>query len=350
MIEPFSPKPNVPKPSFSDLIQPAKTAERPNDRPVPAGDTPADFLIIGPSLCGKTSLLGVLDTAANLESENSDWKFEIFPEGEPMEKLLEAANKIFVTGRLEIPSTNELTTYEFILKSTPLNAKRSVYGKPPLVAQEHRFQMMDGRGEWLFGDVNSGSSDGDKTQFEENRNKLIELGKKSRGLILCMDASNPAAGKEFLVNMQSVFKKMSTNNVLPFERVALVLNKADKVFANDGRNALEKAKDSKPWDKVYADSAKRTGISPLVLAHRAKTAGRNAHGFCWHGFYRQTIIALNYDPVKDTLLGFEANQDCWRQWKPFRVLDPFVYVATNMSMSMEKGSGGSGFEADGRAQ
>ena len=46
--------------------------------------------------------------------------------------------------------------------------------------------------------------------------------------------------------------------------------------------------------------------------------------------------SANYDEQRETLLVYDqADPLFWQKWVPFRVLDPFIYLATGEPMSLQ---------------
>ena len=166
----------------------------------PVSDNPEEYLVIGPSGSGKTCLVGVLDHASKAEAPDRPVRFEVFPENDAMTKLVDDATQISLTGKLPWPPSNDVKSYQFVIRRRA-EARSDPSGiRPEVLAQsrirKHLFQLLDGPGEKLFPDkeTDAPALSGDLDARDTGRGQLIELGRRSRGLIICLDASDETSG------------------------------------------------------------------------------------------------------------------------------------------------------------
>ncbi|HEY1187766.1 MAG TPA: hypothetical protein VGE74_08920 [Gemmata sp.] len=318
-------------------------------------------LIIGPSGSGKTSLLATLPTAADLASLDDPGLYTVFAGNANMTELNEKARKVVTTGQMDlhVNPSDRIADYEVVLRCReevpqPAPAARPpaapaglppfpgsrvrvlpppVPPPPPVYQQkDYKFRMIDGPGGGLFGTP-------DQDELVERdvilayRQQLVAHGRMSDGLMICLDATDTACSGKFFTDLPKILAEMASNHVLRFSRVALVITKADRKCA-PGPGAQTETERNDPWD--LAPKLLGAGGLMRLLNHLKPEVRPNVH--CgWssiYGFYPQDG-SPNYDRQTGRMLGWDVNgADAMHTWRPFRVLDPFVFLATGKALNM----------------
>jgi hypothetical protein len=195
--------------------------------------------------------------------------------------------------------------------------------------------MIDGPGGALFGNLNWGEITEGADVIAAYRRQLVAHARVSDGLMICLDATNETSGQLFFTNLPNILADMATNNVLRFNRVALVLTKADCIGPG-GPDALARIKDSDPWDRAI----KLLGADglPQLLNYLRPEARRNV--YCgWSSVYGfvPNDGSPNFDRESGRMLVWEVRgSDAMHGWRPFRILDPFVYLANGRPLDMRR--------------
>src|SRR5207249_3956324 len=91
-----------------------------------------------------------------------------------------------------------------------------------------RFRLLDGPGGVEVG-PHGGRDDRDENQ-RKLRHAVLECGRRSQGLLLCVDSSDENRAEDFFKYLADLFRDIG-RAPLPFRRVVVLLTKADKYFA-----------------------------------------------------------------------------------------------------------------------
>lgn len=301
------------------------------------------YLIIGPMRSGKTCLLATLETAAVLANADRPGTYSVFSENKQMQDMRQRALRdMYEQGGIHLPPSDNTTTYEATLTCpTPPPAPAGRWPRlgaapPPPVPMSHRFQLLDGPGEALFGDEQDWKT-GDTTAVGQYREQLIQQGKVSRGLIICVDADDRKMGGLFFLHLTPMLEQMSSNHRLPFDRVAVVLTKADQVVSADGYAARERLEAKNVWDQLVSVIGR--GSIPNLMRY-LKDDARTQVCCGWSSVYGfvpddgSPNFEIGKDGVGRLAVFEEPDGGFLNKWEPYRVLDPFVYVATGDKMGM----------------
>jgi hypothetical protein len=302
-----------------------------------------EYLIIGPSQSGKTCLVGVLDHASTMVSPA---QFEINPENPDMERLIGQAGEVSRNGRMPWNATSATTTYKFSIRSqeTPKFAPLTAPVVPPrpdrLKVRKHMFQLLDGPGEALFPDSNDQSEMSNAGETKSPEQQLIELGRRSKGIILAIDVNDVSSVSKFFTSLGPALRKMANaDHYVPFERMVLVLTKADKFFQENRRDAHKLALQANPWSEVQRLLG-RAGMRNLTRFMHPNYRKRIYCGWASvYGFVPDEGSA-NFkkdDNGEESLAVYDPNDPFFiNKWEPFQILDPFVFLATGEEIASLK--------------
>ncbi len=309
----------------------------PADEGSPTGDGVFETLIIGPPGSGKTWLLSALEVDAVFSGDQmGSAQYEIFAENAKMLALGGKARQAVRTGSLQVAPSNEVTHYTFLLreKRTTSRAKGAFGWRGTSTEQsisEYNFTLVDGPGESIFSD-HSLNPDHDQADQDKFRAELVECGRRSQGLILCVDASDVQKAAVFFEKLRDILGEIGRE--YPFRRVAICLTKADLHFMRHGHSAEAQLRQTSPWPQareLMTDFALRSLKQYLGTPGTTIACGwASVYGFVLHDG------SANYDKGEDRLLVYdERNPGTINLWRPFRLLDPFVFVATGHLCNLE---------------
>jgi energy-coupling factor transporter ATP-binding protein EcfA2 len=323
-------------------------------------------LIIGPSGSGKTSLLATLETAATLACENDPGRYAVFPGNAAMQQLSSRARQVADTGQMDlhVNATGKTETYEAILRYNEPSGARAESIRPGLRSllsptlppsrvrvstpqppralgpetQDYRISLVDGPGGAIFfraADSDPGPvfGESDADEMQQYRKELVDRGKVSDGLVICLDARNRESARDFFINLPQILFEMASDNTLRFSRVAITLTKADQV-QQPGPGADQRLAALDPWDTA-ARLLGAFGIADFLKYLRPEARPRVRCG--WSSVYGfiPGDGSPNFDPKTGKMLSWrEDDPEFIHTWRPFRVLDPFMYVATGNAMGM----------------
>jgi hypothetical protein len=283
-----------------------------------------EYLIIGPSDAGKTGLLATLFHAA-MRPES---QVRVRPTSKAMENLFDQTQQTVRAGRLPILSTLNITEYTFVLE---LEYKRPWPLKNSREAVS--FRMWDGPGGSIFRDSNS-EEDFDEAVHLDFRQRLIEALRTADGFLLCVDATRPDRALPMFESLPAIMFETKCDR-LPAERVGVCLTKIDALFQERRFDARRHAESQSPRarfnDLVPAatNSTLRNYLKPSALV-----------GFNWTSVYGFLPNGEpNYDQPTDGLR-INRNQphsvrEVVDKWVPFRVLDPFIFLASGRAGAHE---------------
>ena len=331
----------------------------PTEKPM----TAPGHIVIGPSKSGKTWLLAALEVAATLNNKQARSeereRYDVFPDNEEMRELTENARRIGETGELNhIHGTGTVTRYKLKIreKSRASSGPMSIadhlmpVGSVAPNEQWHPFEIVDGKGGDIFGAADVGarkavSKTGDDVQVQSTRTELIDAAKHSSGLIICADVSNAGSAQDFFLRFTGFLGRVAVpNNVLPFDRVAIVLTKADQIVKDEEHNALKTLQGLDPWpyaEKVLGPTALsdlvrylRPDARPAIYCGWASVYGFVPNDGCVNYKIEDGVEKLRVYSKNPNGNG-PANPQFINDWRPFRLLDPFIFVATGRKMNLQ---------------
>ncbi|HEY1187765.1 MAG TPA: hypothetical protein VGE74_08915 [Gemmata sp.] len=199
--------------------------------------------------------------------------------------------------------------------------------------RDYPFRMIDGPGGALFATADREEPAEGSDVIAAYRSRLAAQGRASDGLMICLDATDPKCGQTFFLNLPQILHEMATTHLLRASRVALVLTKADRV-CEPGPGAQAKLEARNPWDTVD-ELIGADGIQTLLNYLRPEVRP-NVH-CSWSSVYGfgPEAGAPNFNRDTNRMLGWEAQgANAFHTWRPFRVLDPFVFLATGRPLGL----------------
>jgi hypothetical protein len=280
-----------------------------------------EFVVVGPSNAGKTALVAALQRAAlhRLGGDHESPDVSVRPANEETIELFDlAARTIREGGALPVVATSEPTEY-LVDVTVRRRGWRGWFAGP----QEARFTLIDGPGGALF--------DEGSMPLVDVREELLAALRRARGLLLCVDATDEERCEVLFRALPNLFARMGLRE-MPYERVAIALTKADALAAHQGTRALRTVATTCPWQHAW-----RLLTTPGVNALRSfRGQAQLAVGFLSvYGFLDDG--RANYDPARDGLriAGDDVPvRDAIEAWRPYQVLDPFVYLATGLPVGL----------------
>lgn len=291
----------------------------------------SDYLIIGPTKSGKTGLLATLAQAS--------WSYELTEEGTSvrvlrpnpaMSALADLAQGTIREGMLPMSATNEVIEYEFTLH---VQRRKVAFLPWPTQETEGRFSLWDGPGGALFPNPTAGGASFDIVEYRRFRDALVESLTRASGLMLCLDSTDNTRALEMFEALPGIMRDTGLAT-LPCKRVAVCLTKVDSRFADKGTEARATAERESP-------QACCRSLLPSVIFRVLSTFCADAQfGFGWTSVYGFTPDGSpNYDEANQRLAQWEltaagANAAIER-WVPFRVIDPFLWLATGTARDLE---------------
>jgi hypothetical protein len=297
-------------------------------------------LIIGPPESGKTALVCMLKHATLQPPEfndHPDYKVFELPGSKPTHALFQLATDTIFKGKLPIIATQGVSQYDFSLEKRTSSESglrnRIIPRRAPPQNQIHYFRLFDGPGGAIFNMPGGDGADRDMAAEQVYRDLLIKEGRQSQGLIVCADGNNNNQIGALLKGLDDFMFEIG--RPLPFRRVAIVLTKADKSFTDKGPLAQEEILHTSPIKHMKTI----LGDHVLQLCLNWLDSSPQLTVVCgWtsvYGFVHNQGCP-NYDCENDQLLVYDRdNQRCIDHWHPFRVLDPFVFMATGNPGKME---------------
>jgi hypothetical protein len=288
-------------------------------------------MVIGPTFAGKTVLLATLQHAARtMEATGAGSRFRVWPQSPAMTELFHLCGETIQRGRMPVLATAEVTQYSFELTIT-----QSRFFGLKEVESRSAFRMWDGPGGSLFPEEHGGGQDTDFAAMEGDpsgggssaRDQMIGELRRAEGIVLCVDANAPEKAGVFFRHLPHLLN-LSGVRTLAASRVVVCLTKVDAHVSHRGTSA-ERAADELNPISLGRQVLTRAGLRAL-REYLRPTAEVGFGVTSAYGFIRGEGSA-NYEPQEDRLMTCEeagfSPQDIDEAWYPFRVLDPFVYLA-----------------------
>ena len=279
------------------------------------------ILMIGPSKSGKTCLLGAAELSA-AQCMFGGPRCRVVPKNDNMVNLVRNFRSMIKTGKLTeaINADTKTVQYEFEFDAETTADETLGRGSAP---PSKTFIFLDGPGGAL---IPSKSADLEDEAIQHFRQELMQHGRQSQSLLLCVDSHDEHVAMLFLEFIPELLAEF-TEHQLPFDRVAIVLTKCDAHFMNMRRYAEGEAQDD-PWRRAF-DMVTPAGLG--VLLSRLKKHTQIGCGWASaYGFIANEGTA-NFNPHTGGLRTYHpdySDVDRIRSWRPFRVLDPFIFLAT----------------------
>ncbi len=287
------------------------------------------YIVIGPTKVGKTGLLSTLELAGDTQPRRfHPQNVVVYPRSDELVELFSTVKNTLRNGVLPMGATQGMQKYSFKLAVSWVESGFFTKVKREL---ETTFVMWDGPGGVMFPDSNA--ADVDHKQIEEFRKRVVAEMHDGDGLILCISADDPDA-MTFFTQLPKLIYEVGYDR-LPYDRVAICFTKADKWAQKETQgkcSALEHV-----WDTDPVAFLRKTLAQPTLarLRNSLQPETQVALGFVSaYGFLPDQSGLPNYNPTTDSMLVVQEEacdyKDVIDAWRPFQVLDPFVYVATGL--------------------
>lgn len=320
----------------------------------PSETRPIDrVLVIGPATAGKTCYLGTLEPAADRSQMSArGWRCKVQRPNEQFMKLAQDVRQAIVRGSFDhkINATEGVNCYEFefVVERSSSKSERSsggwrsflrLGGAQPAAPTRaiSRYRILDGAGGLLLALHETLDDDhDDKTESRKFRRQLIEEGRRSQGLVLCVDAGNRELAALLFQSLPTLLHEWS-DPVLPFRRVVVLLTKAEMVVADARRKAKREIEEQRSaWQHT------RRMFGPVLgsLFGALSESATLAFGWCSAYGFIPGEGSPNFDPKTLGLRSFDPNVplEACLTWEPFRVLDPLIFMATGDPCNLDVGT------------
>lgn len=287
-----------------------------------------EYLVIGSSKAGKTALLSTLYHASVNPCIVGDRRFKVAGSNPAMVSLISTAQQTIRNGRHPADSTNNVKEYEFTLEIK--DRKFGLFG----TSESSTFRVWDGPGGVLFPLPEEISANFDYAAHTRFREILIEALKRADGFMLCLDTTDQQPALAMFEHLPGIMMETGLAN-LPCKRVCICLTKSDALFAKYGRDARRQVEAASP--RMFANQT----LLPIAARGtlRGFCASSTRIGFGWSSVYGFLPSGEpNYDRENDGLRFRDVTRDTVEvvnNWRPFRVLDPFVFLANGDPGTLE---------------
>lgn len=287
-------------------------------------------VVIGPTKVGKTALLSSLQTAALGRPSDMKPAVRVFPTSDDMRELFFKGAQVIDEGRPPLGATGTVAVYEFDLEVDNRNMFQRLLRLPPVRA---KFSFVDGPGGALFGNAWEDDPNADVNAIRAYRDRLVAAARNAGSLMICVDPTAVDGSALFFRFLPDFFARVGTSE-LSYNRIAIVLTKADEYFYQQGRGALSAALDTSALE-VGRRLIGTQGINAITQYCPQATIT-----FSWlsaFGFVTATGEA-NFNPTTGGLLVHGANttgEMVAKHWQPFRILDPLMFLAMGDATGLE---------------
>jgi len=269
----------------------------------------SDVLIIGPVASGKTTLTASLQFAA---MQGQGTAYQIIPKNPAMIQLFQSFGETIYSGQIPINATmGEITEYQFQLM---------------LNGQQTPFHLLDGPGGAIF-----------DAQHHFREEMLWNL-RRSEGLLFCLDITDQNNIRQLFTTLPSLFPQVlnyKADQRLKLKRIAIVLTKVDRYISDQmksgqltAQEALDFAKNLDPAQLVR-EVVMDINLRPLFQYTNPDTV--LACGISSIFGFRPDTGEINFNPENGGLSSYfpgASPQQVLANWHPFRVLEPFAFLAT----------------------
>lgn len=312
-------------------------------------------LVIGPSKAGKSVYLSALvlateknwkseyglnGTAASIEAEKDRGLYSrvaVITKNKAMADLTKSGRQFIDEGIPQFGGSQVHVTYEFDLKLKASSTSSSWFG----LQTENRivtapFCVIDGPGGTIFPSAarSRGSVDLPADQLEKFRTDLVAHARRSKGILICLDACDHDSAGAFFHDLLDFFSPIG--HPLPFERIVFLLTKAEKMVPNRrGADKLLMNLDPRPQLEDLLPVSLNTIFNWKRDTAQVCCGWASAYGFI------PNEGSPNFIDTKDKGSKLRSVQpdmtlnDKLRLWMPFRLLDPLMFLATGEQGSLK---------------
>lgn len=290
-----------------------------------------EILVIGPSQVGKTGMLASLEHACHCRNKDDfvdGWDVSINAESPEMHSHFREVTKTIKEGRLPFRGDTDIRKFSFNLRLAKKKAK-VLFGRENISTT---FTFNDVAGGIVFSEEKDNQDlDALKSKWEN----LIECGRNSDGIIICID---PDPGKDQALRLfQDIPRFLSDlGHDIRCRQLVFCLMKADKFFAKNKKNSWKNAKSENPV-RVLEDTVIPGPLKNRIMqfANDAKISiivgFTSSYGFIENGVHQGEPNYIS-DEKTDTLRLYKdfSPREIINNWRPFQVLDPFIFFASGM--------------------
>lgn len=288
------------------------------------------FLIIGPSRAGKTALVATMDHAvSDPETHHEDLQVRLYAPNEHMSNLSEMTRGTVRAGRLPVSSTIKLETFSFTFE---VRSRMLPLSFLPAKTSTAQFTLWDGPGGSLFPTPEEQGIGFDETGHKQFRQELVAELMTAEGIVLCLDATDKSRSLVMFESLPTIFAATGLRE-LPAKRVCICLTKVDAMFGDMGTKARATAES----EEAHTHCVKLLPRTNFGVLRNYCPGAQFAFG--WTSVYGFLSSGEpNYDKVEDKLARRydpEKDDKAMDEWRPFRVLDPFVWLASGHRGALE---------------
>ncbi|MGC3970378.1 MAG: GTPase domain-containing protein [Pirellulales bacterium] len=297
--------------------------------------------ITGPTRTGKTCWLGSLQVALPHFMHDSPYDLECelrdLSEDNTYYRLYEKACEI-VTGAVgedvTLPPTEALLEYtlQFLVRKPPLDPLLQMITSvtnlfTPGKTGSARIAVLDPPG----GVMLNGSEDERWMDFET---QFYDFAKRARGMLFCIDVDRRETASEYFKRLPRFLSKLAGAGHLHFDRIVFLLTKADLAFESEGRGNLTRLERTNPvyFLKELLGPSLFNFLNYVDPSRTELACGwSSAYGFI------PNDGSSNYDPGSNRLRTCHdglTNSELIDRWRPYRVLEPLIYLTTGDSCSL----------------
>lgn len=319
-------------------LMPAQTVSAPAyaSSPTVATSGRSEYVIIGPSNAGKTTLLATLEHALAVAPSPGEPRFglRMCRPSPYMLELQALARRAVLTGQLDLPATQQVHEAAFDLME-PFREAGVPSGLWDLLLRtwDHltrrtpvggTFRWLDGPGGLLLPHVGQPAL-AERGAEAELHAVLVEQLARASGLLLCIESVSKSSAEQLFLSLTQLLhdaerlaRDAHGTPMLPCRRVAICLTKADLHFEQLAQERKEQgAAPCSPLDLLDVtppiDGLRRMVWYPTIH-DLTKALPRARFGLTWTSVYGFTDSGATNDVAV-------ANG-----WRPFRASDPFAWL------------------------
>lgn len=289
-------------------------------------------VLIGPPGSGKTSLLGILPFATEQFAVWSKRDLRILPVSSDMSELIALSNAAVRSGRFPTAATAGVKRYVFdyaIAHPASGGTSRNV--------SRTRFSLIDTPGGPLLGERKTWAEWGlDIEEMTKVRLEVVRQLRTANAIILCADSTDEETAYNFIRHLPTVLTEIGTEQLV-CEKLVICLTKADLYTMREAltptREHLRHEDPARRALRIISRSVLNTLRFFMRQSIDIRVGWTSIYGFDPDG-------RPNYDPDRDGLpidsrAGAEP-ADVLERWRPFQIVDPFVFLTTGEPMGLRK--------------
>ena len=282
------------------------------------------YAVLGPPQGGKSALIAALQLAARNVDEAA-WganDVDVETECDATRELFHQFASVIrdQEGRLQIPASDDVVTYELTLRIR----RRGMLRRKE---RQQRFAFIDAPGGVMTN--NGGGQHIDHVEMCRFRQRVVAALCEADGFILCVDPNDKDVSAGFFGDLPRLLGQVRRLNG-PFKRIVICLTKADIYFNRYGDRAQYRADTNDPVPLAHR---LLTGQGMSTLRSLAISGKDTKIGYCWtsiYGFVGETGHA-NLDPERGGLAVSArdySSTDIAATWRPYNVIEPFIFAST----------------------